>query len=424
MRQNATAAQATAAIGAPIANFEGLSNQDNFNAFGFRVNPPDPVGDVGPNHYVEMINLVFAVYSKTGTLLLGPDPTRHLWAGFAVEDCTDPSGDPIVVYDQTRRPVDSLAVHDARRTRADRLQLRRDLDRPATRPARTTATRFTHRPQLPRLPEVRRLDRLVRDHHPRVRDRPVEYGIGVYALEKNKMINGEPNARVVSFFLDGNDPACCRSSATACCRPDIDGKQKPKTDDGDPDRRHAGRRRRVRRDVRRAQHLGSVREVAARRPTRRSILKTQLPRRAFDSIFPCAPTARDCLPQPGITDPTSTSTSSPTGSGRPGGSRTGTSRHYEALVTNQSVEALPGVAGVRWYEIRRDEPATYSRLPAGHVRAGRRRPPLDGLDRAGQERQHGARLQRRQRHDGVPRHPLHGPPRRRPARADDRRARA
>src|SRR6185503_17926493 len=33
-------------------NFEGLSNQDNFNIFGGRVNPPDPVGDVGPNHYV------------------------------------------------------------------------------------------------------------------------------------------------------------------------------------------------------------------------------------------------------------------------------------------------------------------------------------------------------------------------------------
>ena len=26
---------------------------------------------------------------------------------------------------------------------------------------------------------------------------------------------------------------------------------------------------------------------------------------------------------------------------------------YETMVTNQSVEALPGVAGARWYEIRR-----------------------------------------------------------------------
>ena len=38
------------AIPSPLVNFEGVSNQDNFNLFGFRVNPPDPVGDVGPNH--------------------------------------------------------------------------------------------------------------------------------------------------------------------------------------------------------------------------------------------------------------------------------------------------------------------------------------------------------------------------------------
>ncbi len=39
------------AIPTTLANFEGLSNQDNFNTFGFRVNPPDTVGAVGPNHY-------------------------------------------------------------------------------------------------------------------------------------------------------------------------------------------------------------------------------------------------------------------------------------------------------------------------------------------------------------------------------------
>ena len=43
------------AIPTTSANFEGVSNQDNFNIFGFRVNPPDPVGDIGPNHYVEMV---------------------------------------------------------------------------------------------------------------------------------------------------------------------------------------------------------------------------------------------------------------------------------------------------------------------------------------------------------------------------------
>ena len=57
---------AAPAIPAPLLTFEGVSNEDNFKLFGFRVAPPDPVGDVGPNHYVEMINLVFAVYDKQG----------------------------------------------------------------------------------------------------------------------------------------------------------------------------------------------------------------------------------------------------------------------------------------------------------------------------------------------------------------------
>src|SRR5215211_1850735 len=96
-----TSSADTPAIGGPIANFEGLRNQDNFDVLGRRVNPPDPVGDVGPNHYVEMVNLVFGVYSKTGTRLLGPLALGDLWAGFPIEDCTDESGDPIVLYDQT-----------------------------------------------------------------------------------------------------------------------------------------------------------------------------------------------------------------------------------------------------------------------------------------------------------------------------------
>ena len=62
----------TAQIAAPTSNFEGISNQDNVAVYGFGVNPPDPDGDVGPNHYVEIVNLLFAVYSKSGAELLGP----------------------------------------------------------------------------------------------------------------------------------------------------------------------------------------------------------------------------------------------------------------------------------------------------------------------------------------------------------------
>ena len=77
-----------------------MSNQDNFNVFGFRVNPPDPNGEVGPNNYVEMINLVFAVYDKAGNLLVGPGGYWFAVGRVSDQDCTDPSGDPVVLYDQ------------------------------------------------------------------------------------------------------------------------------------------------------------------------------------------------------------------------------------------------------------------------------------------------------------------------------------
>ncbi len=104
------------AIPAPSVNFEGVSNQDNFNIFGFRVNPPDPVGDVGPNHYVEMVNLAFAVYDKTGTLLLGPGRHGHALGRFPDRRLHRSLGRP----DRRLRPArGSLApepVHDARRS--------------------------------------------------------------------------------------------------------------------------------------------------------------------------------------------------------------------------------------------------------------------------------------------------------------------
>src|SRR5438132_3815468 len=47
----------TASIPSPSLTFEGLKNTDN----PFLVAPPDPVGAVGQDQYVEMVNLVFAV---------------------------------------------------------------------------------------------------------------------------------------------------------------------------------------------------------------------------------------------------------------------------------------------------------------------------------------------------------------------------
>ena len=98
-----------------------------------------------------------------------------LWAGLPDRGLHRPVGRPDRRLRPVRRPLAPDPVHDCRRTRTV-LQLRRDLDRPATRPARTTATRSSRSRTplaglLPRLPEVRRLDGLVRHHDPRLRDR-------------------------------------------------------------------------------------------------------------------------------------------------------------------------------------------------------------------------------------------------------------
>ena len=344
---------APAAIPAPLANFEGMSNQDNFDVFGFRVNPPDPVGDVGPNHYVEMVNLVFAVYDKAGNKLLGPVDTGTLWADFAVPDCTDPSGDPIILYDQF---VDRWILSQFTTSGLD------DPSKPFWNCVAISTTgdptgtyyryafeteNFQFFPDYPKYGVW--TDSYVittREFGP-----TTEYGIGVYALEKNKMVNGQP-ARAVSFFLDGNDPAILPLVGDGLLPADVDGKKKPMSDAKIPlvGTQDDGASYGATFD---ALNIWDLQVKWRSTPIATLSLNTQLPTAAFDSIFPCAPGSRDCLPQPGISDPTRyldilSYRQRPTWR-----LAYRNFKGYEALVTNQSVEALPGVAGARWYEIRR-----------------------------------------------------------------------
>jgi hypothetical protein len=355
---------APAAIPDPLVNFEGMSNQDNFDVFGFRVNPPDPVGDVGPNHYVEMVNLVFAVYDKAGNKLIGPIDTGSLWADFDVPDCTDPSGDPIVVYDQfvdrwLLTQFTTSGLDDPTKPFWNCVAISTTGDPTGTyyRYAFETEN-FQFFPDYPKYGVW--TDSYVittREFGP-----TIEYGIGVYALEKNKMVNGQP-ARAVSFFLDGNDPDILPLVGDGLLPADIDGKQKPLTDakiplvgtqdDGGPYGATSD-----------ALNIWDLQVKWRSTPIASLVLSTQLPTASFDSIFPCAPGPRDCLPQPGITNPEQyldilSYRQRPTWR-----LAYRNFKGYEALVTNQSVEALPGVAGARWYEIRRVG-STYSLFQQG-----------------------------------------------------------
>ena len=75
-----------------------------------RVAPPDTTGDVGPNHYVQWVNLRYAIYTLTrnasneitGFNLVPGFPKNGgvVWQGFGGRCGSDNDGDPIVQYDQ------------------------------------------------------------------------------------------------------------------------------------------------------------------------------------------------------------------------------------------------------------------------------------------------------------------------------------
>lgn len=82
----------------PGVNFEGIG--EGLPGYAVFLVPPDPNGDVGPNHYVQIVNASVAVFSKTGSVLLGPVRINTLWSGFGGACETYDNGDPIVQYDQ------------------------------------------------------------------------------------------------------------------------------------------------------------------------------------------------------------------------------------------------------------------------------------------------------------------------------------
>lgn len=90
---------------APLLSFEGLSNANNQTVVGTMITPPDTQGDVGPNHYFQWINLVFAIYDKSGNKVypVQPGPPaaagNTIWTGFPGNCATDNDGDPVVLYD-------------------------------------------------------------------------------------------------------------------------------------------------------------------------------------------------------------------------------------------------------------------------------------------------------------------------------------
>src|SRR5262249_756317 len=136
-----------------------------------------------------------------------------------------------------------------------------------------------------------------------------EYGISVYGLEKNKMVNGDPKARAVRFFLDGNTDEGLPLVGDGLLPADLDGNRRPQpTDSPAPivgtqdDSLPYGATSDQLNIFDLAVHWHST-------PTASITLSVQLPVASFNSNYPCGVPvvvgSRDCLPEPGITNPAS-----------------------------------------------------------------------------------------------------------------------
>ncbi len=85
-----------------VAEFAGISNLDG-------VAPPDTEGDIGPDHYVQWVNLHLAAWSinrsttpYTATLVLGPVAGNSIWSALGGPCASNNDGDPIVLWDRFR----------------------------------------------------------------------------------------------------------------------------------------------------------------------------------------------------------------------------------------------------------------------------------------------------------------------------------
>jgi subtilisin-like proprotein convertase family protein len=88
----------TANIPSPTTTFEGMGS--GLAGFTVQSAPPDTDGDIGPNHYVQIVNSSVTVFDRTGGKLLGPITTKTLFNGFSGACANTNDGDGVVRYDR------------------------------------------------------------------------------------------------------------------------------------------------------------------------------------------------------------------------------------------------------------------------------------------------------------------------------------
>ena len=87
------------ALPTPTVSFDGISSADT-GSIGQNYLPPDTNGAAGPNHYVQVVNVAFRVWNKSGSPLTNVAALASLFSPLGSPCGSEDDGDPIVIYDQ------------------------------------------------------------------------------------------------------------------------------------------------------------------------------------------------------------------------------------------------------------------------------------------------------------------------------------
>jgi hypothetical protein len=329
---------------------DGIFNQNNpsaippttvsFPGMSGTVQPPDTVGDVSGNYYVQMVNSRLQVFDKTGTSLFGPVNINSLWAGFGGACQTENAGDPVVLHDQLadRWLITQFTAAGPTYFNCVALSTTNNPGGTYYRWAFTTGTNFPDYPKYGIWSDGYYISTREFAGTPFA-------GVGAYALNRDQMLLGNPAPQVVQFLFP---PTQAFRTGDGLLPADLDGNTLPPAgspnyylgsmDDGGPYTAPADALNLFKFSVNWTTPSNSTFTFA-----------NQISSAPFDSIFPCTPSARVCIPQPSTANKLDILSYRQRPLHRLAYRNFGT---HESLVTNQSVEASTGIAGVRWWEIR------------------------------------------------------------------------
>lgn len=206
----------------PSLSFDGLSSNDNAAAYGFRPIPPDPTGDVGPNNYVQAVNVLVRVYDKTGVPQTPPFKLSSLFAPLNTPCSRRDDGDPIVQYDQLADRWILSAYCTAHPPFRQMIAV--------SQTGNPAGSYYVYEFVMPnfKLNDYPKLG-VWRDAYFMTADQFVGSdfaGTGAFAFDREKMLAGEPSASYIYFDL--SSPSLARLGGMLPA--DLDGLQPPPAD--------------------------------------------------------------------------------------------------------------------------------------------------------------------------------------------------